>query len=453
MPFNARATPIVDTKLSSVTKTASSRILLSFEEYLFLSSMLISDQLPSWQELENLAEQNGDSMWLLDSEKFNANSIAFRNAFIEAGWSNTTLAWSLKTLWIPPVVEAAIALGGLAEVVSPIEYDIAIALGIDPRLVIVNGPLKTISHLDRVTAAGSQVNLDGPDEAADILTLVKKYPGRQFRVGLRVNIDIGIGQRSRFGFDAETDDLFVTFRELATCPQIAINGLHVHQNNTRVPEIYRRQSGRIVELVDALWGSESSPDFIDLGGGFAGAMPESLWRQIGHMPASPEAYAAAIIGELRRRWPEGGPQLILEPGIALAANAMRFACRVGAIKMISGIRHAFVTASVYAVKPTLHPYDLPMQVVRPNDRLPNPGHTTVSGWTCVEDDILATDCELELVRGDWLVFDNCGAYSFVMSPRFIRGTPAIVEHRADGWRTVRRADTAADWLDPFTRKP
>jgi hypothetical protein len=65
----------------------------------------------------------------------------------------------------------------------------------------------------------------------------------------------------------------------------------------------------------------------------------------------------------------------------------------------------------------------------------------------MEDDILSRGCRLKLERGDWLVFDNCGAYTFVLNPRFIRGTPAVLAREPDGrWAASRRADTVQAWL-------
>jgi diaminopimelate decarboxylase len=94
--------------------------------------------------------------------------------------------------------------------------------------------------------------------------------------------------------------------------------------------------------------------------------------------------------------------------------------------------------------------DMPLQVVRQDASPLVEGATVVSGWTCMEDDVLSRNCGFRLERGDWLLFDNCGAYTFVLSPRFIRGTPAILMRGAAGdWTALRPADSVQDWLDPF----
>ena len=408
------------------------------------------DQIASWSELESLATQHGDGFWLLDLERFRRNLDEFLGAFVQAGWARTINGWSLKTSWLPPVVHAAMNAGALCEVVSRHEYDLALALGASHVSIIYNGPLKTRQDLDFACSSGARVNLDGPDEVADLKWLARCRRDHSFRVGLRANIEIGEAARGRFGLDAESGDLQRAFRELVAEPNVVVSGLHVHISGARGVDAFARRIERLVQLANEMWPDGASPDYLDIGGGFSGAMPESLSRQMPSPPTSPQAYAAAIVPTLLRRWPHGGPQLIVEPGMALAADTMQYAARVGATKTIAGLLHAIVTASVYTVKPTLHAMDMPLQVVRQDGSPPVEGATVVSGWTCMESDVLSRNCGFRLERGDWLLFDNCGAYTFVLSPRFVRGTPAVLMRGAAGeWTALRPADSVQDWLDPF----
>ena len=405
--------------------------------------------LPSWTQLEGLAAEYGDGFWLLDLDHVQENVRRFIDAFAGAGWSDTAVAWSYKTLWLPPAVRAATGAGALSEVVSRHEYELALAIGIPPTSIIFNGPLKTPQDLARACSSGSQVQLDGLDEVDDLLVLARGNPEQRFRVGLRANIAIGSGVRGRFGFDASAGDLQLAHRTLTAEPGITVEGLHVHISGARQAIAFTSRIEALIDLADELWPHDDHPAYLNVGGGFSGSVPEALARQLPSPPASPRDYAEAIVPALRRRWPAGGPRLIVEPGMALAADVMRFAGRVGATKSIDGVRHAIVSASVHTVKPTFHRMNMPFSVVRADGRETSDGSTVVSGWSCMEDDILSTSTA-RLERGDWLVFENCGAYTFVLNPRFIRGTPAVLA-RAGGsqWRTVRPADSVEDWLAPF----
>ena len=414
----------------------------------------VPESTPTWSDLEGLAAEHGDGFWLLDVDRFRRNLGGFLHAFVAAGWPNTRAAWPLKTSWVPPVVRASIAAGALLEVGSRHEYDLAMALGAAPASLVYNGPLKTRADLDRACALGSCVHLDGPDEVADLLSLARDHRGRLFRVGLRANVDVGQRDRGRFGLDAESGDLQHAFRQLAAEPNVSVNALHLHVSGDRRAESYRNRITRLIGLADELWPDGRGLDDLDIGGGFAGFVPDSLSRQMPTPPPPTGAYAAAVVPKLLARWPQGGPRLIVEPGTALAADTMQFAARVGAIKTLAGVRHAIVSASVYTVKPTRHKLDMPFRVVR-DGRVSGAGTpTVVSGWTCVEDDVLVRHCPFELRRGDWLLFDNCGAYSFALNPRFVRGTPALLVCEPGREPVVARpADTVRTWLDPFETRP
>ena len=411
------------------------------------------DTTPTWSQLESLASAHGEGFWMLDLERFRRNLDEFVREFVQAGWKDTVVAWSLKTSWMPLVVRAAMNAGALLEVVSRHEYDLAAALGADPASIVYNGPLKTRQDLDYACGRGSLVHLDSLDEVADLVSLARLHRDRTFGLGLRANVDIRQSARGRFGIDAESGDLQRAFRQLAAEPNVAVNGLHLHVSAAREVAAFTRRIERLILLVGELWPEGGGPEYLDIGGGFSGRMPESLSKQLGAPPSCPSAYAEAIVPALLRRWPTCGPRLIVEPGMALAADTMQFAARVGATKTIAGVRHAIVTASMHTVKPTLHKWDMPFRVVRSDNGAPTEEPTVVSGWTCMEEDVLSRGCRFKLERGDWLIFDNCGAYSFVLNPRFIRGTPAVLLYEPERrWKVARPADTVQAWLEPF-RQP
>jgi diaminopimelate decarboxylase len=262
----------------------------------------------TWQQLESLADEHGDGFWLLDPARIRSNLQGFVGAFVQAGWPDVAAAWSFKTLWLPAAVHAAWDAGALSEVVSRHEYDLALALGADPASIIFNGPLKTRADLDDTCRRGSRVHLDGPDEVADLLALARIHRGRSFRVGLRANVDFGQPARGRFGIDAESGDLQRAFRELAARPNVTVSALHLHSSVARQPASYTRRVERLVELARELWPDASAPEYLDIGGGFCGSMPESLAAQMGSSKASPNEYADAIVPPLIRRWPRGALQ-------------------------------------------------------------------------------------------------------------------------------------------------
>ena len=160
-------------------------------------------------------------------------------------------------------------------------------------------------------------------------------------------------------------------------------------------------------------------------------------------------YADAIAPGFAEAYPSGGPELIIEPGISVTADVMRFVARVVEIKSVRSRRLAVVTGSVYNVKPTKSGVNLPMTVVAGADE--GSGDMTTApldivGYTCMEDDCLFAGWDGRLSIGDHVVFDNVGAYTIVLKPPFIFPCPPILalEPGSSDYRVVKRAETSSD---------
>ena len=80
--------------------------------------------------------------------------------------------------------------GAYSEVVSRLEYDLAIKIGIDPRKIIFNGPLKSQEDIHYALNNDSKVNLDSIYEIDFVKEYCDRNPQKQIKIGLRVNFDI-----------------------------------------------------------------------------------------------------------------------------------------------------------------------------------------------------------------------------------------------------------------------
>jgi diaminopimelate decarboxylase len=70
----------------------------------------------------------------------------------------------------------------------------------------------------------------------------------------------------------------------------------------------------------------------------------------------------------------------------------------------------------------------------------------ITGYTCMEDDVLYRKYAGPLKVGDYIVFSNVGAYSIVLRPPFIRLARPILMVEEDGMtvRQLRSAETDED---------
>jgi diaminopimelate decarboxylase len=352
---------------------------------------------------------------------------------------------------MPALCRRVDALGGYAEVVSGVEYQMAERIGVTGGDIIFNGPYKT--HEELLTAArnGSIVNLECDYEIGLVEAILEEHPKLTLRAGLRCAVQLEPGSSSRFGFDMDSPDFNRRVERLRGIRGLELVGLHCHSiPPQRSASNYGRIARRLAEMGREIWGSQG-PAYIDMGGGFFSRMPPEMQSQFNEPAPSFEDYGAAITAPLLDVFgPEGGPELILEPGMAVVADALSFVCRVLECKNQHGRRLALAAGSVYNIRPTKSPRNLPLRVIEARRRgSAMPGPLDVVGYTCMEDDVLHRGLETALSPGDVLVFENCGSYSLVLKPPFIQGNVPVLVPGADGrsFQVVRRAETVDDILN------
>lgn len=208
-------------------------------------------------------------------------------------------------------------------------------------------------------------------------------------------------------------------------------------------------AAKILAVVEKFFKTDP-PDSINLGGGFFSNMPEALKCQFEVPIPSFEDYAAAIGPHFAARFcGRHQPQLILEPGLALVADCMRFAAKVVDIKTIRGRAIALLSGSVYNVIPTKSERKLPITVISSIDQGPRrvvDGPFDLVGYTCMEDDVLAEDHRGSLAVGDYVLFNNVGAYTLVLKPSFIAPCPPVLAVSSGSGRltVVKRAEDFED---------
>lgn len=390
--------------------------------------------------LLELAREYGDSFYLLDLDRFVANYADFTQAFARH-YPNVRLAYSYKTNYTPAICERVRDLGGYAEVVSIMEHDLALRLGNAPADIIFNGPLKRAADLERALLGGALVNLDAPYEL-DILDAIAGRTTQLLRVGLRCNFDIG--RPSRFGLSAE--GVAEAVRRLRRHENVRIAALHCHYDTPqRSLESFTHRAETMIGLARH-HGLLDALEMIDLGSGFFSRMPAELRATFDYHVPTYEEYGATIGRIFARHFPDGGPRLVLEPGKPIVADAMCFATRVMSVKHVAGVDWVQVAGSVYDVRPTKSPRNLPVRHHGPAGPAVR-GH--VVGFTCMEDDVLHRDYEGPAAPGGLLVFENVGAYTNVLRPPFILPASPMLALQGEDVRLVRRADTIDDVLRSY----
>ena len=118
-------------------------------------------------------------------------------------------AWgySFKTNYLPAYCLEADRINLYAVVVSDLELQLALRLGVKPERIIFNGPYKTTDELKFALAAGVQVNIDSSDEFKRITKLRKENPDALFNIGIRCTLPLSNFNNSRFGIEVHSEEL------------------------------------------------------------------------------------------------------------------------------------------------------------------------------------------------------------------------------------------------------
>lgn len=399
------------------------------------------------QLLEKLAQEYGSSFYLLNSEGFLQNCQELTNAF-QAFYPHFKIAYSYKTNYIPALCKIVNALGGYAEVVSEMEMEVALHCGVLPENIIWNGPVKNAQKMEWLLLNGGTVHADSLEELTTILSISQNHPGCALNIGLRCNFDVGDGVISRFGIDTESPEFEQALQLIKTHEALRLTNLHCHFAKRHAEYWPARAKGMLV-IADRVYDALGYyPKRIDLGGGIFGKMPDVLKKQFSAEIPGYEAYAQAAAIPFAEHFKnvDNPPELLVEPGTALAGDSMKYVTRVAGIKQVRGKAFATLTGSqknisMTGVNPPIAVYPIGQG---------NAYHDLdMVGYTCIESDVLYRHYNGELAAGDFVVFENCGSYSIVMKPPFILPNVPVVDICSGDAKLIKRAETFEDLFGTY----
>lgn len=397
-------------------------------------------------QMKHLQDSIGDAFYILDSYQFKQNFLELKSEFKKL-YPNFNIAYSYKTNYIPKLCRIVNELGGFAEVVSDMEMEIALRIGVESKNIIWNGPFKNAKKVEQLLVMGGTVNIDSMYEIKLIETLAKKYPKHKLCIGIRCNFDVNDGVISRFGFDVESDEFVDALSTIKKYKNLHLIGLQCHFA-TRSLCTWKPRAIGMLKLIEKL---ELVPEHIDLGGGLFGKMADSLKEQFDCDIPTYKQYAeevATVFAEYFNN-SEFKPMLLIEPGSALVGDCMKFAAKVVNIKKIRGKAIATVLGSIYNINPTLNKKNPPIEVYSIGEKISNYTDLDFGGFTCIESDYLYRHYNGRLAVNDMVVFGNVGSYSVVLKPPFILPNFPIVDISEENIEIIKRGETFDDLFHTF----
>lgn len=396
--------------------------------------------------LKGLDDKFGAPFYIMDGDKYRSNLNGFLCAFRKR-YDKVTAGYSFKTNYVPALCKIAKEEGCYAEVVSDMEYELAVKMGF--KKIIFNGPIKRPNTFFRALDRGAIINIDTEYETDYLCHYKQEHPDAELKVGMRININltdengnstIQCGLRfGRFGFP---DDIQERNISLLRDSGIKIVSIHGHTSTSdRAVLNYKIISEHMLKVCEKYQLNDL--EYFDIGGGYFGAAPEGM-----DLTGRPkyEDYANCVLDVcMASEWfMARKPYIVIEPGSSVVSNVFKYYTKVYQNKKVGKVNFVMVDGTVFDVKPTMHSNNLPHDVYRANES--NDTYVCdVVGSTCMEKDVMLKEVTLpKLEAGDFIQFRGVGAYTISLTPTFINFLSPILIERNGEFFTVRRRQNVDD---------
>lgn len=396
------------------------------------------------QVVNELRKEYGDAFYLLDSEQYRNNFLELRDTFRKI-YPNFNIAYSYKTNYTPKFCKIVNELGGYAEVVSEMELEIALRVGVKPNRIIWNGPIKNPKKLEEFLVAGGTGNIDSVEELEVVKNIAERHPDKKLNLGIRCNYEVNDGVVSRFGFDVDSEGFKKVLAFVTSTPNVHFINFQCHFAKRQI-EYWPARAKGMVELIDRLG---IIPDRIDIGGGLFGKMADSLKAQFTNEIPDYQAYAEAAARVFAEYFADKDvkPELLIEPGSAVVGDCMKFVGTVKTIKNVRGKWFATILGSQKNISMTgINP---PMEIIAMGGEQKEYENLDMVGFTCIEGDVLYHNYNGKLAHEDAIVISNCGSYSLVMKPPFILPNFPVLDICGEKTEVIKRGEVFDDLFHTF----
>jgi len=386
-----------------------------------------------------IAAEFGTPTHVVDEEDFRARIRGYRAALpdVEVVYAGMALLSTAVAGW-------AAAEGAGVAVCSGGELATALAGEVPASRIILHGNAKTPGELHDAVAAGvGRVVIDSPSEIALLAGRLR----RRQRVLVRVIPDIDTDRK--FGFALAGGQAAGAVKRVLDQPCLNLVGLHCQLGSQLTdPGLYGEA---IRQMIAVMAEVRDRHDVVltelNLGGGHAvpyrSGGPESDLR----------ALATSIDAALRSACAEYGyprPQIVIEPGRAIAARAGMTLYRVIAVKRQPDGRSFVAVDGGVPDNPRVPLHGAKYTVALANRHRPSrTTPVTVVGRHCEASEEIAHDVELpdDIRPGDLLAVACTGAYHHSMgSSCNLEGRPPLVAVAGGQSHELVRRETVADLL-------
>jgi diaminopimelate decarboxylase len=356
---------------------------------------------------------------------------------------NVSLHYAIKANDNPAIIAIAAKAGIGACLVSSGEMTRAMAAGMKPADMLMNGAAKSDADIIFALENGiGQLNVESLPELTVIADIAKSL-GKVATICVRINPEvsatthahIATGKRSdKFGILAQ--DLAEAKRIIASRPELKWVGLSAHIGS-QIHDVEELRLG--YQAVVDIFKQQDGLTLLDLGGGFGVSYKGDAY-------ARPKDFAP-LVADVTRDLQAKGVRIQLEPGRYVAAEAGTLVTKVLFVKNSGGYNFVMVDSGMNdLIRPALYSAYHPIKLSRVSNAKEMP--CVIAGPVCESSDVFARDRMLpgDIARGDILEIGYAGAYGFTMSSQY-NARDRLAEVVIDGntHRLARRAFSAEEF--------
>jgi ornithine decarboxylase len=310
----------------------------------------------------------------------------------------------------PRVLCTLAGLGAHFDCASPAEITRVLEAGAGPERILYAHPCKTEGEIEFMRRTG--IRLSTADSVCELQKLARVLGARQAgETGREVSASVVIRiyandpkaqcvLSNKFG--AHTDEWEGLVAE-ATALGLRIEGVSFHVGSgASDPAVYWRALGHARAFFDLARARGHTPTLLDLGGGFTA-------RNLAAMAESIRAGFSAHFADIAE-----DVCVIAEPGRYFAEPIARLYTRIVGVRERGGSRDYFIRDGLYgSFNCVLYDHAAPVpRALALSDAAAPTYPSTIYGPTCDGLDKVVEAVPLPKLRyGDWLVWDDMGAYT------------------------------------------
>lgn len=340
--------------------------------------------------------------------------IRLNHHVIHSAFPGALVYYAIKANPAPEIVATLAAAGCRFDVASIGEVNTALAAGAEPSLMAFTTTIKKAADIKAAHALG--VPAFTADSADEIDKIAVAAPGAQLTV--RIAVD-NAGAAAPFGpkFGCEPTLATDLLRRAARAGLIPV-GVSCHVGSQQL-DVYAWEQpiAAVARIYRQLGGTLP---ILNLGGGLPAPYTEPV--------PSISQYAAAIDASMNKHFGANRPQLILEPGRAIAASAGIMECEVVQVTHRRGERWVYLDVGRYGGLAETEGESIvyPMHAPEVDGPL---GPAIVAGPTADGDDVIyqrhRPELPLALRAGDRIRIGCTGAYTATYAAVSFNGLPPL----------------------------